>query len=210
MTAHDRSTQALAISLSALAGYVDALGFIKLGGYFVSFKSGNSTQLGVDLVTKGPLLPAALIVTFVAGVSLGSITGHFADARRRPVILALVSLLLLAAAAFHVGAIDNAAVGCMALAMGAENTIFEDKGGVRFGLTYVTGSLVQTGQRLAAAFLGGERWGWIPYLLLWAGLVIGAVAGAASYGHWGLDSLWFAAGAASLLTLINLRVRQSD
>ena len=210
MISHDRSTQALAISLSALAGYVDALGFIKLGGYFVSFMSGNSTQLGVDLVTKGPLLPLALIVTFVAGVSLGSLIGHFADRLRRPVILALVSLLLLAAAAFHAIAIDSAAVGAMALAMGAENTIFEEKGGVRFGLTYVTGSLVQMGQRLAAAFLGGERWGWIPYLLLWAGLVSGAVAGAASYGHWGLNSLWFAAGAASTLTLINLRYRPSD
>jgi uncharacterized membrane protein YoaK (UPF0700 family) len=172
--------------------------------------SGNSTQLGVDLVTKGPLLPLALIVSFVAGVSLGSVTGHFATGRRRPVILALVSVLLLAAAAFHALAIDSATVGCMALAMGAENTIFEDKGGVRFGLTYVTGSLVQMGQRLAMAFLGGDRWGWIPYLLLWAGLVAGAVAGAASYARWGLDSLWFAAGTASVLTLINIRYHQND
>jgi uncharacterized membrane protein YoaK (UPF0700 family) len=210
MRAHDRSTQALAVALSALAGYVDALGFIKLSGYFVSFMSGNSTQLGVDLVTKGPLLPLALIVSFVAGVSLGSVTGHFATGRRRPVILALVSVLLLAAAAFHALAIDSATVGCMALAMGAENTIFEDKGGVRFGLTYVTGSLVQMGQRLAMAFLGGDRWGWIPYLLLWAGLVAGAVAGAASYARWGLDSLWFAAGTASVLTLINIRYHQND
>jgi uncharacterized membrane protein YoaK (UPF0700 family) len=205
MTAHDRSTQALAVALSALAGYVDALGFLKLGGYFVSFMSGNSTQLGVDVITKGPLLPLALIVGFVAGVCLGSVSGHLAGPHRRQAVLALVSLLLLIAAGLHAAAIDAAAIGFMALAMGAENTIFEDKGGVRFGLTYVTGSLVQAGQRLASAFLGGERWGWIPYLLLWAGLVGGAIVGAASYGRWGLGSLWVAAGVAVALTLLNLR-----
>jgi uncharacterized membrane protein YoaK (UPF0700 family) len=210
MTAHDRSTQALAVALSALAGYVDALGFLKLGGYFVSFMSGNSTQLGVDIITKGPLLPLALIVGFVAGVCLGSVSGYFAARHRRQVVLALVSLLLLVAATLHAVAIDGAAIGFMALAMGAENTILEEKGGVRFGLTYVTGSLVQMGQRIATAFLGGERWGWIPYLLLWAGLVSGAIAGAASYGRWGLGSLWLAAGVAVALTLLTLRTPRGD
>ncbi|MFZ1966902.1 MAG: DUF1275 family protein, partial [Bradyrhizobium sp.] len=38
---------ALACTLSALAGYVDGIGFIHLGGLFVSFMSGNSTRLGV-------------------------------------------------------------------------------------------------------------------------------------------------------------------
>ena len=40
---------ALACTLSALAGYVDGIGFIHLGGLFVSFMSGNSTRLGVTL-----------------------------------------------------------------------------------------------------------------------------------------------------------------
>ena len=39
----------LACALSALAGYVDGIGFIHLGGLFVSFMSGNSTRLGVSL-----------------------------------------------------------------------------------------------------------------------------------------------------------------
>ena len=39
----------LAVCLSALAGYVDATGFIRLGGFFVSFMSGNSTRLAVGL-----------------------------------------------------------------------------------------------------------------------------------------------------------------
>ena len=32
--------------MSTLAGYVDAIGFLHLGGLFVSFMSGNSTRMG--------------------------------------------------------------------------------------------------------------------------------------------------------------------
>ncbi|MFX6760099.1 DUF1275 family protein, partial [Acinetobacter baumannii] len=39
----------LACALSGLAGFVDGIGFLHLGGLFVSFMSGNSTHLGVSL-----------------------------------------------------------------------------------------------------------------------------------------------------------------
>src|SRR6202048_352862 len=53
-----RRNIALACALSALAGYVDAIGFLHLGGLFVSFMSGNSTRLGVSLA-EGQWLSAA-------------------------------------------------------------------------------------------------------------------------------------------------------
>ena len=40
-----------AICLAALAGFVDALAYISLGGFFASFMSGNTTRLGVGLAT---------------------------------------------------------------------------------------------------------------------------------------------------------------
>ena len=51
MKDYRRRDIALAASLSAIAGYVDAIGFLKLGGFFVSFMSGNSTRLGVGAAT---------------------------------------------------------------------------------------------------------------------------------------------------------------
>ena len=47
----DTRSRAIAYSLSALAGFVDAIGFIGSGGFFVSFMSGNSTRLGVGAAT---------------------------------------------------------------------------------------------------------------------------------------------------------------
>ena len=67
---------ALACALSAVAGYVDGIGFLHLGGLFVSFMSGNSTRMGVSLA-EGQWLPAAaalgLIALFVIGAALGSL-----------------------------------------------------------------------------------------------------------------------------------------
>jgi len=49
MIRHPRRDQARAIGLAAIAGYVDAIAFVDLGGFFVSFMSGNSTRLAVGL-----------------------------------------------------------------------------------------------------------------------------------------------------------------
>ncbi|HET7888526.1 MAG TPA: DUF1275 family protein, partial [Bradyrhizobium sp.] len=64
-----RRNIALACSLSALAGYIDGIGFLHLGGLFVSFMSGNSTRMGVSLAEANWQAAAnalGLIVLFVA------------------------------------------------------------------------------------------------------------------------------------------------
>jgi uncharacterized membrane protein YoaK (UPF0700 family) len=211
MVRYPPNIRLFAATLSGLAGFVDAIGFIKLGGFFVSFMSGNSTRLAVALASGQPPLAGGLIAAFVLGVVLGALAGGVGPVRRRPaIVLGLVTLLLTVAAALgHVG-LGAAAAGAMAMAMGAENGVFAVDGEVQIGLTYMTGTLVKLGQSLASAARGGDALGWAPYLLLWLGLLAGAVAGAEAYVRLGNASLWIAASAALALTLAALRLGALD
>lgn len=204
MMTYPARARALATALSALAGFVDATGFLLLGGFFVSFMSGNTTRLGVGLAAASTdaLAAGGLIGTFVAGVILGSLIGHRARVHRRPAVLALVSALLALAAILAAAGRPELAAVPMALAMGAENATFEERGEVRIGLTYMTGTLVKFGQRVAAALLGGDRRGWLPFALLWLGLAAGGVTGALAFAWLGAGSLWIAAAVAAGLAIV--------
>ena len=185
------------------AGYVDAVGFMMTGGFFVSFMSGNSTRLAVGLVENAAYaaLALSLIVAFVTGVSVGAFVGRTANARRGVAVLILVSFLLAAAATLASFGIERPTILMLAMAMGAENTVFAEDGEVRIGLTYMTGTLVKLGKRITAALLGGDPFGWAPYFLLWLGLVAGAALGATAYLQLGPQALWGAAGSMALLAL---------
>ncbi len=210
MLRYDIKTRTLAACLSALAGYVDALGFIALGGFFVSFMSGNSTRLGVGIEGAREsahwAIAAGLIATFVMGVVVGTVLGRFIRRRRHVALLAFVAALLAAAAMCHALGLLAPSVALMAFAMGVENTVFERDGEVSIGLTYMTGTLVKLGQRIASASMGGPRFAWVAYLVLWLGLVSGAIMGALVYPYLGLGALWFAAMGAALLAVAMAKV----
>lgn len=187
----------VAACLSFTAGFVDALGFIQLGGYFISFMSGNSTRLAVGLSLKpaDALMPAGLILLFLAGVVGGSLLGLLSSRWTRGRLLMGIGLLLALAAMLATTGLSGLAVLLTPIAMGAMNTVFQREGEVSVGVTYMTGTLVKFGQRLAATLAGGARWDWIPYLLLWLGLVLGAICGALIYPYIGLNALWLPAAA---------------
>jgi uncharacterized membrane protein YoaK (UPF0700 family) len=200
-----RRTLALACALSALAGYVDGIGFLHLGGLFVSFMSGNSTRMGVSLAEGqwwSALQSLGLIGLFVVGAGAGSLMVLGRGANRQPWVLLAEALLLGAAALSYALGLSGFAVAAIVLAMGLENAVFQIHGGGGLGLTYVTGALVKVGQLAASALTGGARWGWVPNLLLWAALVAGSLCGALGY-HWiNLAAIWFAAGSALALSAI--------
>jgi uncharacterized membrane protein YoaK (UPF0700 family) len=195
MKDYSHRQKALAYALAGTAGFVDAMGFRHLGGIFVSFMSGNTTRLGVDgamadWMKAGEI--AGIILVFVAGATLGALIGREGARERRAAILwTEAALLAIAALAGH---FSIAVVGtvAMALAMGVENAVFQKNGAPDIGLTYVTGALVKVGHRLASALRGGDRWAFLPVLLLWASLCIGALLGALTYGAVGLQGLWIA------------------
>lgn len=186
--------RALALLLAALAGYVDAIGFIQIGGFFVSFMSGNSTRLAVGLMHDATdwMRAAGLIAAFFLGVIAGSLTGRLARRRHRAVLGLVTVLLVLGALSGGQGWAMLSAL-LLALAMGAENATFERDGEVRVALTYMTGTFVKAGQRIAGALLGDDKKAWIPHMALWLALVAGAVAGAAMQTLFGAAALWCAA-----------------
>ena len=193
----------LACALSALAGYVDGIGFLHLGGLFVSFMSGNSTRMGVSLA-EGHWSSASealgLVALFVIGAAAGSLIVLGRGANRQPWVLLAEASLLAAGALCYAFGLSNVAVAAIVLAMGLENAVFQIDGGAGLGLTYITGALVKVGQLLATALTGGACWAWLPNLLLWAALVAGAVCGAMAY-HWiNLAAIWFAAALALALS----------
>ncbi len=208
MIRYSARIRSLAVGLAALAGFVDTLGFLQLDGFFVSFMSGNSTRLAVGLAQGSvhALIAGGLVATFLIGVIGGATMGRWAKSHRRPAVLTLVSGLLGIGAVMATLGSMPLAIGCMILAMGAENAVFEDNGEVRIGLTYMTGALVRIGQGISSALAGGSAQTWIPFLTLWLGLVVGGVIGALTYGYLGLGGLWIAAGAAAAMAAASARL----
>ncbi len=194
----------LACALSALAGYVDAIGYLHLGGLFVSFMSGNSTRLGVSLADgdwRNAGAALGLVVLFVIGAAGGSLVVHSRSRHRQPWLLLIETVLLTLSALSYMFGWPVIAVAAIVLAMGLENAMFQIEGG-GLGLTYITGALVKAGQLIAAALTGGAPLAWVPNVLLWAALVVGAVLGAVAY-HWiNLAAIWFAAGFALALSAV--------
>lgn len=216
MTRLDRNARLLAIGFAALAGMVDAVGFLSSGGFFLSFMSGNSTRLSVGIAAGAPYVAmvALLLVSFVLGVMGGSLIGRnglISAARRQSLILAIMSALLFLTPILAADDLLLPGLCLAAFCMGAENTLFERDGSVSFGLTYMTGALVKIGQGLATLLSGGERLVWVPYLILWLALVSGAAIGAALFGIFGIASLWLPSAMAAcfaMALLIAERVAQ--
>jgi uncharacterized membrane protein YoaK (UPF0700 family) len=193
MLRYERRHHVMATGLAALAGFVDALGFLELGGLFVSFMSGNSTRMAVGSLTaaQSSLVAASLITAFLTGVVAGALVGRRARRWRKQAVLGFVTLLLLLASILTTTGMQGAPVTLvMACAMGAANNVFQRDGEVTIGVTYMTGTLVKIGQKFADVLTGGAPAAMFPYLLLWVGLVAGGVAGAVVFPSLGLRALW--------------------
>ncbi len=198
--------QPLAMCLAALAGFTDAVGYLWLGGIFISFMTGNSTRLGTEL--GGPdwsqaIVPVAVLTMFVGGVILATMLRRRLR-RGRTSAMGMVTLLLLASSVLQAAGHTTLAIGAATLAMGAENTVFDHDGEVSIGLTYMTGTLVKMAQHMAAALLGGPAFGWVPNFLRWFSMLGGAVIGSLVYRRYGLDALWLATALAAMLTVFTV------
>jgi uncharacterized membrane protein YoaK (UPF0700 family) len=204
----DRRRLLTAAALSVVAGWVDAIAFVALDGYFVSFMSGNTTRGAVDAFTGGAWWIAVLLVAaFVAGVIAGSILQRLLPARPESAALALVAALLTVAAITADRAPALVVAALLAAGMGAVNVTFTRDRMVSFGVTYMTGALVKAAQGAVGSLWGERRAGWWRYLVLWSAIVVGALGGALVSATLGLAALWFALAAVTLLLVATVARR---
>jgi uncharacterized membrane protein YoaK (UPF0700 family) len=199
----------LALLLAALAGWVDAAGLRESGGVFLSFMSGNTTDLAVSLSHQNwsqAGLIAVVIVLFVFGVVAGETIEPWGGRRGQSLVLGVEAALLAGGALLHAPAAPTPpASGLLPLvfAMGLQSATMHRAGGISVGLTYVTGTLVQIGRNLAAIAHGKSDFRRLgQYLALWCSLAIGAGAGSLMLAASPVSALSWAAAAAAMLALV--------
>ena len=205
MLRYGRNLRILAMGYAMLAGAVDAIGSLRSGGLFVSFMSGNSTRLSIGVTQSLTIAVAAatLVALFVAGVIFNVLIGESAPAHHRKFAATLtVTLLLVVAAAIDSAGRHRVAVGFLCVAMGSANAIFRRDGEVGIGVTYMTGTLVKLGHRLADLLRGTGDREWLSYFLLWLSLVLGGIAGASAFIWSPNAALWCAAATAAILSAL--------
>jgi len=198
----------LAGVLAALAGMVDAIGYLRLGHLFVSFMSGNSTQLAVAVggghLTEAGVI-AELIALFVLGAAAGQVLIGFAGKWHLTWALVAVAVLLAIAAGLATSPEP------MVLAMGALSASMQRAGKIDVSVTYVTGTLVKLGQGLGNFLTRRSTgWTWLVQASPWAGLIVGATIGGAAYVRIGGVVTWAPVLLACLLAVWSAIVTVAD
>ena len=173
----------LALALLAVAGWVDALGYVQWHGLFVSFMSGNTTIFGASSVAHDAataIEAGRAVLIFVVGVIIGEVLRAATGRWNRSVVLTAETLLMglaYAAAAKHWGEAATATI--TGLAMGVQTAAVHKAAGLAVSLTYVTGTLVNIGRSIVKAWLGEAPWrDALIFVGLWCALVLGSACGA--------------------------------
>lgn len=176
-----RQRNSLAIALTAVAGSVDAIGYILLVHVFTANMTGNTVGLGMGLVEHDWLLAARrgfAIPMFLIGMLWSRVIVHVGHRRRwrhsASVVFGSEALLLVCFAALGLalvpsGRIEQSAgtlyyvlLALPALAMGVQNASLSHFGPLSVRTTHVTGNLATLADQIAIFgiwFFGARREG---------------------------------------------------
>jgi uncharacterized membrane protein YoaK (UPF0700 family) len=164
-----RGKVAVALSLTAVGGFVDAVGYIALFEVFTANMSGNSVHIGISLGQRNwmeLLRPICAVVSYVVGMTLTRITVGIAGRRgiRRiaSFTLAVEAVLLLlfarATPAMHLGQVTDLRspmyfmlVALLAFAMGVQTATLTHIGALTIYTTFVTGTLTKATESFTRA-----------------------------------------------------------
>jgi uncharacterized membrane protein YoaK (UPF0700 family) len=152
---------AMALSLTVVGGFVDAVGYIALFQVFTANMSGNSVHIGMYLGRAdwpNLLRPLCAIASYIVGMSFTRIAvelaGRSGIRRIASVTLAIEALLLALFAhanpAMHLGQLVNlnspsyfTMVALLAFAMGVQTATLMHVGALTIYTTFVTGTLTK-------------------------------------------------------------------
>jgi uncharacterized membrane protein YoaK (UPF0700 family) len=182
------------ILLTAVAGYVDAVGFIELGGFFASFMSGASISVGVAFSGNdwAAVYHAGLLISaFLFAATISECASGAGRTWALPIVLSLGAMCLFAAVGMtYTGLSSQLAIVPVVAAMGIQNTALRPIEGVRLGVTFMTGTLVSLAQSVGQALSRRSgSWDWLPHAIVWCSFVCGACIGAIAYRLYGFGAL---------------------
>ncbi|RYF98914.1 MAG: DUF1275 domain-containing protein [Chitinophagaceae bacterium] len=175
----------LAICLALIAGYVDATGLIKWKTY-VSFMSGNTTQLGaaISATETGTIITSSTVIgSFILGIYAGTCLSLSKNNRIKTLTIYMVAGILIlyttAANIFTIAAVASVAI--IGFAMGLMNTILTVVGSQKVNTDFVTGTLNSLAGNTAMLTMSNNRSDAAQYksnalhlLLVWFGFMAGA------------------------------------
>ncbi|BAF90157.1 protein of unknown function [Azorhizobium caulinodans ORS 571] len=198
-----------AVVMTAVAGYVDAVGFSQADKLYLSFMSGNSTRLGSALAQGdfSVLLLAGLVVLcFVGGAALGTLIMETVSRHRMVWVLVAEILLFATALALVLTGWGRLPLFLIAATMGMQNTAHQVVDGADIGKSFVTGTLFSFGQSLVRALLGrASARECADYALSWVAFICGVALGAVVVSGFGLVEAIAAVLAVLTLTAAGLR-----
>ncbi len=169
-----RGKIAIALCLTCVGGYIDAVGYVALFQVFTANMSGNSVHVGIYLGRQDwsdLLRPLCAIVSYVVGMTLTRITVQIAGRRGikriASITLAVEAILLIlfarATPAMHLGQIVDlhspvyfTLVALLAFAMGVQTATLTHIGALTIYTTFVTGTLT----KLTESFTRVLFWGY--------------------------------------------------
>ncbi|HET7892414.1 MAG TPA: YoaK family protein [Candidatus Sulfotelmatobacter sp.] len=212
-----RRTDSVAVILLTLtAGYVDAVGFLKLGGIYVANMSGNSVSTGIHSVEGewsvvlfrlwaiGCFVSALFLTRLLIDSAAPVLSGRVAA----PALVVEIVLLVF----FSKVKSENAGIFCAAVAMGVHTATLNRFNGITVYTTFVTGTLVKFAEHLAewvlrlikredpATNFEGARW----LLSVWAAYITGAGFGAGVFRQIGSAATLLACAGVAVVILIDL------
>jgi uncharacterized membrane protein YoaK (UPF0700 family) len=189
------SERALALTLLAAAGYLDAVAFLALSGIFVAFMSGNTTILGQSIAYghwHTLAICAALIIGFFAGNILGNVITRWGGPRAHHIQSSATIAWVALGALLTVVVSPEIGLPVVAIGSGLINTALSRSTDVHVGLTYVTGTLVKAAHQLVYGIRTDDAWQWTTTVATWLVFACGAMAGGFGYRWIGVSSIWIA------------------